>query len=434
MHFLHHSSPVCCKSELDLFSMNPTQTSIEESNFISINPIHAVTNTDIPLEFNIPGTSDQYLDPSSIFLYLKVKLMNEDGSDLSGTDHIVYPTTNFLYSCFSQFEVYLNETSLGASAANYPYRCYIETLLNFSQDAKKSHLQSVGYYNLKDEPSVIDTISKRKRNTFEYYGRVHGDIFSQERLILPSVDVRIRLTRSPPQFALNVQSKASATTLAPKPIYQILDTYLYVRKVKLSPMKHLEIEKALVSSTAKYPINRVETKIFNFTQGLSTVNINNMIMGNLPKKVIIGIIDHSALSGQYSANPFKFKHHGLKELSLILNGQNHNRSYKMEYNDDGSPLCSRPFYELFANTISCSDAGTGIDLDSYSSNSNLYAFDLTADCCASTGFHLNIVKQGTLGLNLSFENPLVLPISILIYFEFQQLVELDRLRNVLVNF
>src|SRR5678815_5537882 len=75
MHFLHPSSPDCCQSELDLFSVNPTQISVSESNFISINPVHAITNTDVPLEFNIPGTSDQYLDPSNVFLYLKTKLV-----------------------------------------------------------------------------------------------------------------------------------------------------------------------------------------------------------------------------------------------------------------------------------------------------------------------------------------------------------------------
>src|SRR5678816_4629224 len=88
--------------------------------------------------------------------------------------------------------------------------------------------------------------------THEYYGRVNVDIFSQERLILPSVDTRIRLTRSTPQFALIVQSNATATTTAPKPIFKLLDAYLYVRKVKLSPFKHMEIEKSLLTDTAKY--------------------------------------------------------------------------------------------------------------------------------------------------------------------------------------
>ena len=434
MHFLHPSSPDCCKSELDLFSMTPTQTSVDESNFISVNPIHAVTNTDVPLEFNIPGTSDQYIDPSNIFIYLKVKLTDENGTNLTQEDHVTYPTTNFLYSCFSQIEVYLNETSLGASAANYPYRSYIETLLNFSDDAKKSHLQAAGYYSIQDEAKVCDTISAKKNSTFEYYGRVNGDIFSQEKLLLPMVDVKIRLTRSTPQFTLNVRSKPNVASSAPNSMFQILDTYLYVRKVKLTPHRHMEIEEALVSSTAKYPINRIETKVFNYTRGLSNINLNNLVMGNLPKKVIMGIVDHSAFGGQYSSNPFKFSPHGLRELSLLVNGQSLGRPYKMSYSEDGPSLCSRAFYELFANTVSCSDVGLGIDIEKFASSCNLYGFDLTADCSGAVSHHLNIVKQGTLGLNLSFEKPLTTSISVVIYLEYQQLIEIDRTRNILINF
>lgn len=86
MHFLHPSSTECCKSELKLFSMNPTQTSIIESNFTSINPVNSVTNADVPVEFHIPGSSEHYLDPSNTFLYVKVKLTKDDGTEITGTD------------------------------------------------------------------------------------------------------------------------------------------------------------------------------------------------------------------------------------------------------------------------------------------------------------------------------------------------------------
>ena len=177
MHLLHASSPVCCKTELDLFSMVPTQTSISETNLMTINPINSVNNADVPLEFHIPGSAYLYFDPSNVFLYLKVKLTNSDGSALDGSEHVVYPTTNFLYSCFNQLEVFLNETSLGAAGASYPYRSYIETLVNFNMDTKDSLLETQGYYSLKDESSFIDKCSKRKNNIFEFYNRINGDLF-----------------------------------------------------------------------------------------------------------------------------------------------------------------------------------------------------------------------------------------------------------------
>ena len=435
MHFLHPSSPDCCKTELDLFSVNPTQTSVGETNFISINPVHSITNTDVPLEFSVPGTSDQYLDPSNVFLYLKVKLVNADGSSAlpSPDDHLVYTETNFLYTCFSQIEVFLNETSLGSSAASYPYRSYIEHLLNYSDDAKQSHLQSCGFYSFKDIEKHQSRCAKSRNNTYEYYGRINGDIFSQERLILPSVDTRVRFVRATAPFALGVLSAANATTAAPKPTFQLLDAYLYVRKVKLAPQRHLDIEKSLLETTAKYPIRRIETKIFNFTQGLSNINISNIVNGSLPQKVIIGIVEHDAYSGSYTKSPFKFTHFGLRAISLHVNGQPYGRSYEMIY-DGVNSLCSRPFYDLISNTVTCSDNGTGIDLNSYVENSNLYAYDLTPDLSASNASHLNIVRKGTLGLSLTFDKALTSPISVLVYLEHPQLVEIDRVRNIILNY
>ena len=434
MHFLHPSSPDCCKSELDLFSMNPTQISVSESNFISINPLHSITNTDVPLEFNIPGTSDQYLDPSNVFLYVKTKLTKPDGTDLpTGDDHIVYTESNFLYTCFTQVEVYLNGTSLGASAANYPYRSYIEHLLNYSDDAKQSHLKSCGFYSFKDEAAHIDKAAKVINNTYEFYGRLNGDIFSQERLILPSVDTRIILSRSNPKFALKIKSKPTATAVCPEPVFKLLEAYLYVRKVKLSPQRHLEIENSLLNTTAKYPIKRVETKIFNFTQGLSSINIPNIVNGNLPQKVIIGIVEHEAYSGNYKKSPYKFTPFGLRGISLHVNGLPHGRDYEMLYNGDLS-LCTRPFYDLIANTVSCNDSGTGLNLEEYAKNSNLYAYDLTADLSACNAYHLNILRKGTLGLSLSFGSSLQSPITVVVYLEHPQLIEIDRVRNVLLNY
>ena len=435
MYFLHPASSACCKTELDLFSVNPTQTSVEENNFICVNPIHSITNIDVPLEFNIPGTSDQYLDPSNVFLYLKVKLVNaQGGSDLPSADeHLVFPETNFLYTCFNQIEVFLNETSLGSSAASYPYRSYIEHLLNYSDDAKQSHLQSCGFYSFKEAENHRIKSAKNRYNVYEYYGRINGDIFSQERLILPNVDTRIRLTRSNAAFALGVLSGSNATTEAPKPSFQFLDAYLYVRKVKLAPQKHLEIENSLIQATAKYFIKRIETKIFNFTQGLSNISIQNIANGPLPQKVIIGIVEHEAYSGKYKKSPFKFTHFGLRALSLHVNGQPYGRSYEMIY-DGVNSLCSRPFYDLISNTVSCNDNGTGIDLNSYIENSNLYAYDLTSDLSASNSYHLNIVRKGTLGLSLTFDKALTSSISVIVYLEHPQIIEIDRVRNIILNY
>ena len=59
----------CTKSELDLFSVPPTQTSVEQGNCIEYHPITAVAG-DSPIEFDINGSGEDYLDfANCIVLY-----------------------------------------------------------------------------------------------------------------------------------------------------------------------------------------------------------------------------------------------------------------------------------------------------------------------------------------------------------------------------
>ncbi|KAL7634038.1 UNVERIFIED_CONTAM: hypothetical protein RMT77_015363 [Armadillidium vulgare] len=98
--------------------------------------------------------------------------------------------------------------------------------------------------------------------------------------------------------------------------------------------------------------------------------------------------------------------------------------------DGVNSLCSRPFYDLISNTVSCNDN----DLNSYIENSNLYAYDLTPDLSASNSYHLNIVRKGTLGLSLTFGKALTSSISVIVYLEHPKIIEIDGVRNIILNY
>ena len=94
------------------------------------------------------------------------------------------------------------------------------------------------------------------------FGRPHLDLCFQDRLILNGVDMKIRSVRSEDAFSLIGAGKIVIT-----------DAALLVRKVKLNPaLAHI---KALERGTAKYPIQRVETKVFSIPQGNMSVTQEN---------------------------------------------------------------------------------------------------------------------------------------------------------------
>ena len=78
------------------------------------------------------------------------------------------------------------------------------------------------------------------------------------------------------------------------------------------------------------------------------------------------------------------------------------------------------------------DEGNGISRDDYKDGYALYAFDLTADLGEDD--HLNLVKQGNVHLALKFGEALAETVTIIVFAEFDNVIELDRDRNVLVDF
>ena len=81
MAFVHGMSCECTKSELDLFSVPPTQASIEHGSWIECHPLTTVSDNS-PTEFDVSGTGDDYTDFANIVLYAKAKIIKVDGTDM----------------------------------------------------------------------------------------------------------------------------------------------------------------------------------------------------------------------------------------------------------------------------------------------------------------------------------------------------------------
>ena len=144
MAFVHRQSCEGVKSELDLFAVPPTQTSIEEGGWIEHQPLTSL-EWGGPIEFILPGTGDAYLDLANTYLLVRAKILNGNGNDI-GADTPVAPVNNWLHSLFSQVDVYLNDTLVTPSSNTYPFRSYVETLLSYGAEAKKTQLTSQLWY------------------------------------------------------------------------------------------------------------------------------------------------------------------------------------------------------------------------------------------------------------------------------------------------
>ena len=107
MSLVDTNSCICVKSELAIFSVPPTQTSIEDGIVVDYHLIASLVDTR-PIEFDIPASIERYLDLAHVFLHLAVKITKNDGSNLENVS-AVGPTNLFLHSLFSEVDVQFNE-------------------------------------------------------------------------------------------------------------------------------------------------------------------------------------------------------------------------------------------------------------------------------------------------------------------------------------
>ena len=114
MAFVHRQSCEGVKSELDIFAVPPTQTSIEDGRWVEHQPLTSLDSGG-PIEFVIPGTGDAYLDLANTYLLIRAKVVRGASTDLAA-DTPVAPVNNWLHSLFSQVDVYLNDTLVTPSS------------------------------------------------------------------------------------------------------------------------------------------------------------------------------------------------------------------------------------------------------------------------------------------------------------------------------
>ena len=107
MAFVHPLSSECLKSELDIFAVLPTQTSIESGSYVEYNPISSI-NDGTPIEFVISGGGQDYIDLANTQLYVKLNVRKADNTPIVAASQ-VGPVNLLLHSLFSEVDVNLND-------------------------------------------------------------------------------------------------------------------------------------------------------------------------------------------------------------------------------------------------------------------------------------------------------------------------------------
>jgi len=72
---------------------------------------------------------------------------------------------------------------------------------------------------------------------------------------------------------------------------------LIVKRAKIGSDVLLAHARMLSKTSAKYPLTRVEIKTFTIHAGLVGESLDNVILGQLPKRIIVYFVDNKAFNG-----------------------------------------------------------------------------------------------------------------------------------------
>ena len=210
-----------------------------------------------------------------------------------------------------------------------------------------------------------------------------------------------------------------------------MDAILFARKAVLSPTVQMAHIKALENGTAKYTLRPVDCKVYTIQQGAMSHTYENLFLGTLPKRLILWCVDNNAYNGDYSKKNFHAKNNGINFLTVYVDGRQVPAKPLQPNFETGHYV--RSYVNLFSATgKQAQDEGNELTRDDLGNGYTFFSFDLTPDACDGCCFHL--VRKGNLRIEIHFATALTQTVNVVVYGEFEAVLEIDKGRNVIYDY
>ena len=268
-----------------------------------------------PIEFVVPGAGDAYIDLANTYLLVRTKVVRGVGTDIAD-DTPVAPVNNWLHSLFSQVDVHLNDTLVTPSSNTYPFRAYVETLLSYGAEAKKTQLTSqlwykdtAGHMEATQENGSNAGLVERRRHiagsrVVEMMGRLHVDLFHAGPV--PNQRCHCQDTARAQQGRLPADGRRREPRLQGA----------HSGCCPVRAQGRVESDGGDGAHTGVGEGNGEVSAPPGRLQGILSSTHENLFLGTLPKRIILWCVDNDALNGAFGKNPFHAKNNAINFLAV----------------------------------------------------------------------------------------------------------------------
>jgi hypothetical protein len=447
MAFIQEGSEPSMLLENHLFYLPSTLTERWNTRDYDVGPAQATFDDASDITFDIAPSYTELISLADIRftceLFVnktaKEKTVTTDKTEEKVED-IIAPINNIIHSLFQTVTVTIGGRTISDSSNLYHMRAYLESLLGYSTAAQTSQLSSAGWCldtNLEKEHIVNNKFQSDgaktlqniflKQNTIQLSGKLHCDLFQQDKPLLPGVEMTVRLVKNKTALCFMANKEDALPTIA------IRNPKLRLRKYEPSPDYLTALNKQLTTTTAKYHLERVVMRQHTLMKGQQHCAWSNIVIGQLPKIMIFGMVPNDAFTGVYNKTPFNFHHFYISNINTEVNGQLYpTRGYELDF-EKGMTLTA---YDGLLDVLERLNEPSGeLAFDRHVFNKGgftLFGFDFTT---GHTGRgSLSLIKHGNLNMNIIFKKPLDEGAICLAMLVFDNVIEINNNRQVLFDF
>jgi len=418
-------------SGLDLFSGPQIDMSLNHGKTLTIYPSSTLTDNG-PFDFIVPNDGQDFIDLPYTRLNGCIEITQKDGSAITDTEVVSF--CNLLpQSIFRQLEVSINNQQISdLSTPTYAYKSYIETLLSFPDEVKKTTLvlehftkDTLGLENSNKLTTASFALrhAQIKKGKIHFSMLLHSDFFHSNKLLLPGCELKLKFIRSEDNFSLMCDTSIGKI--------KIHDLTLNVRKITVEPAIVDRIESVLSSDKpAIYPIAQSRIKTFTLSKDSKNERVNNVFRGILPRSVIVTFVKTKAYDGDITQNPFCFSPFDLNSFQAYING---------------TPVLGEPFqpdfdknnfyreYRWFMDNLGWAHDmnSNGVTMEEYKTNSFFLPFDLSPDL--TNGASMSPIKEGSVDFHVGFSKNLPHNVTMIVYATFNEILAIDKERNIVIT-
>jgi hypothetical protein len=412
----------------DLFGLPPTDVSVVSSNDIIITPTYDTKEDTNPLHFRVPASSMQYMDLSASRLYIKVKILNKDGTNLAAGDAVA-PSNMFYYAMFKNCDVYLNGTLISTHENLYPYQAGLPTLLTNGQGEKDTELSSILFYR-DMPPDVFDPtrnagfrarqeLSAASR-VFDMLGTIPVDLCQQAKFLPTFCNLTFELGRQNPEFCID------SATSNKQYKYEIVSAEMHVRMHTMNPELIARHNKLFQTEKAQYPLLHLVVRTAIIPTGVYSFTNQSLINGKLPTTVVFGMLSESSFRGTHNKSPWNFQNFGLSSISTTWDN---NPAMARQIKVDFTNKCYLLGYQSLFKALARKSAGNYISRSDYASGNTLFLFDVQT----TVGSEFHTAQKAELKVSLEFPVATTETIILVMFATVEGLLEIDKFRNVYIK-